>query len=151
MYIDRFMLLDKHIHEITQKVTGTLMLLSRLSATLDKSTQIIVVQSLVISIINYCIRILGTANQTVLNAAQKLQNFAAKVAISGAKKYDHVTPIIKQLKWVKVKRQYQLVTCTAVFKTLNDFYPIWLKFPSVRDVTNNITRQQNFLYVRTPN
>ncbi len=105
-------------------------------------------QSLVLSIINYCIRIWGTTNQTILNAAQKLQNFAAKVAISGAKKYDHVTPIMKELKWIKVKEQHQLVTCTAVFKTLNDFDPIWFKqFPSVRDVTNCVTRQRNLLYV----
>ncbi len=55
---------------------------------------------------------------------------------------------MKELKWIKVKEQHQLVTCTAVFKTQNDFYPIWFKqFPSVRDVTNSITRQQNFLYV----
>ncbi len=57
MYMDRFMLFDKHINEVTQKVTRTLMFLSRVSATLDKSTRIIVVQLLVLSIINYCIRI----------------------------------------------------------------------------------------------
>ncbi len=79
------MLLDKHINEVTQKVTSTLMFLSRVSATLDKSSRIIVVQSLALSIINYCIRIWGTTNQTILNKAQKLQNFAAKVAIGGAK------------------------------------------------------------------
>ncbi len=79
------MLFDKHINEVTQKVTGTLMFLSHVSATLDKSTRIIVVQSLVLPIMNYCIRIWDTTNQTILNEAQKLQNFAARVAIGNAK------------------------------------------------------------------
>ncbi len=48
----------------------------------------------------------------------------------------------------RVKEQHQLVTSTAVLKILNDCYPVWFKHePSVRDVTNSITRQQNFLYV----
>ncbi len=47
--------------------------------------QIIVVQLLDLSLINYCIRMWGTTNKTILNAAQKLQNFAAKVA-TGDKK-----------------------------------------------------------------
>ncbi len=37
MYMDRFMLFDKHKNKVTQKVTGTLMSLSRVRATLDKS------------------------------------------------------------------------------------------------------------------
>ncbi len=41
--MDRFMLIDKHINEVTQKVTGTLMFLSRVNDTFDKSTRIIVV------------------------------------------------------------------------------------------------------------
>ncbi len=39
-------------------------------------------------------------------------------------------------------------TCTTVFKVSNGFYPVWYKnFPTVHEVTESITRQQNCLYV----
>ena len=93
--MDRYMLIDKHIDAISKKVIGTLMLISRISATLDEPSRIIAVESLVVSIISYCIRIWKTTNVTKLNKVQKLQNFAAEVAIGGAKKCYHVTPTTK--------------------------------------------------------
>ncbi len=45
MYMDRFMLFDKHTDEISKKVIGILMFLSRISGNLDKSSRILVVQS----------------------------------------------------------------------------------------------------------
>ena len=86
------------------------MLISRISANLDKHSRIIAVESLVLSIINYCIRIWGTTNIIKLNEVQNIQNFVAKVAIGGAKKIDHVTPIIQQLRWMK-RKERQTHTC----------------------------------------
>ncbi len=55
---------------------------------------------------------------------------------------------MQKLRWIRVKEQHELVIRTAVFKILNHFYPIWFKqFPSAWDVTNSITRRQNFLHV----
>ena len=38
---------------------------------------------------------------------QKFQNFAAKVAIGNVKKYDHVTPCIRELKWLRIEEKYR--------------------------------------------
>ncbi len=106
-HIDRFMLFDKHIDQVTKKVIGTLMFLGRVSANLDKPSRIVVVQALVLSIMNFCIRIWGTTNQTIINKVQKVQNYAAKVATGAAKKFDHVTLIFKELKWMRIKEKYE--------------------------------------------
>ena len=76
------------------------MYISRISDRLDKQTRIIVVETLVLSLIEYCIRIWGTTSDTITSSAQKLQNFAARVAVGGIKKYDHVSPSFKELKWL---------------------------------------------------
>ena len=148
VYIDRFMLFDEHMSEISKKVMGTLMYLNRISDKLDRPTRVIAVQSLVLSIITYCIRIWGTTNQTVISRAQKLHNFAAKVAKGNAKKYDHATPIIQELGWLKISEKHKFDTCTTVFKVLSGFYPSWYKyFPTVHEVTESNTRQLSSLYV----
>ncbi len=127
---------------------GALMFINRISQNFNKSTRILVVQSLVLSLINYCIVIWGTTNETLLHNVQKLQNFAAKVAVGCTRKYDHVTPFIKELKWLKIKEKHTLDKCTTVYKAVNNCYPDWyLKFPTVREHTTSNTRQLNNLYV----
>ncbi len=148
VYMDRYMTFDVHISELNKNVIGTLLHIYRISLNFEKRTRTIVVQSLVLSIINYCIRIWGTSNTTLLSNVQKLQNFAAKVAVGGARKYDHVSPIIKKLKWLKIKEKHALNTCTTIFKTMHGSYPEWLlSFKTVNEATGSITRQNNNLYV----
>ncbi len=123
--------------------------MNRLSENIDKPTSKIIVQSLVLSFINYCICILGSTNKTLIQAVQKLQNFAAKVVTGGARKYDHVTPIIKELEWLTVKDKYYLEKCTTVYKSVNGLYPDWyLNLSTVRDNTTTTARQGNKLYVK---
>ncbi len=148
VYMDRYMTFDVHVSELNKKVIGTLVHIYRISLNFEKRTRTIVVQSLVLSIINYCIRIRGTTNATLLNNVQKLQNFAAKVAVGRARKYDHVSPIMKELKWLKIKEKYVFDTCTTMFKTMHGSYPEWLlSFSTVSEATGSITRQNNNLYV----
>ncbi len=79
---------------------------------------------------------------------KKLQNFAAKVAKGNPKKYDHATTLIQEHGWLKVKEKHTLETRVTIFKVLNGFYPAWYKnFPTVLEVTQSITRQQNRLHV----
>ncbi len=80
--------------------------------------------------------------------AQRLQNFAAKVAVGGARKYDHVSPFFKGLKWLRVQEIHSFNICTTMFKALRGFYPEgFLSLNTVNDVTNSVTQQRNSLYV----
>ncbi len=148
LYMDRYMTFDVHINELAKNVMGTLIYISRVSTNFDKSTRRIVVQALVLSLINYCIKIWGTTNSTLLHRVQKLQNFAARVAIGGMKKYDHVSPAFKELNWLKVKQKHLLDISTTMYKSLNKMFPDWLfLFPTVHNATGSTTRQRNNLVV----
>ncbi len=148
VYIDRYMLFDVHISEVNKKVMGLLMFIRRISDNFDKPTRIIVVQTLVLSLMNYCICIWGSTNVTLLHRIQKLQNFAAKVAIGGASKYDRVTPIIRGLQWETIKDKYIPEKRITMYKALNGLYPeCFLQFSTVREHTGGRTRQLNDLHV----
>ena len=71
----------------------------------DNITRKIAIESLALSTINYCLPIYGTANNTLIIRIQRLQNFAAKTCIGGAKRRDHATPFITQLKWLKIDKK----------------------------------------------
>ncbi len=87
------MTFDTHINEMSKKVMGTLMYINRIKNCFDKSTRILAVQSLVLSVLNHCITIWANTNTTLLTTAQKLQNFAIKVTDGKAQKFDHVTEV----------------------------------------------------------
>ena len=148
VYIDRYMLFDVHVNEVNKKAMGILFYINRIGNNFDKSSRILVIQSLVLSLVYYCIRIWGTCNETIIHNVQKLQNFAAKVAVGGARKYDHVTPFFNELKWLKVKQKHLLDVCTTVYKAVRGTSPDWLlSFRTIQDITNSVTRKKDTLYI----
>ncbi len=102
LHLDSYMTLDRHISEMTKKTMGTLIFINRHKNLFNKKTHIIIVQTLALSIIKYDITVWGTTNSTLINKVQKLQNFAIKVVDGKARKYDHVTPLFKDLQWLKI-------------------------------------------------
>ena len=150
VHFDNHLLFDTHITKISKKVYGTIMQINRLRDYFDRRTRIIVTQSLALSIINYCISIWGTTNSTQIKRVQKLQNFAAKVALGGAAKSEHATPFLKELGWLKIKEKYQYDLANLTYKLICNKLPSWLfPMPTVTDIHSHHvnTRQTTQLHV----
>ena len=56
---------------------------------------------------------------------QMVQNFAARI-ISGVGKYDHVTPTLKELRWIPVEKQLYYRDAVLAFKCMNGLAPEYL-------------------------
>ncbi len=97
-----------HIQEMQKKVMGILFFRNRIKDKFDINTRKIVIQSLALSIVKYCLPVYGTTNSTLLRRVQKLQNIAAKVCVGGARRSDHATPFITQLEWFKIEKKNDL-------------------------------------------
>lgn len=152
VYFDRYMSFESHVDEVYKKVMGTLIYLSRVKDAFELNTRTIVVQSLAMSIINYCFKVWGATNDTQIKRIQKLQNFAARVAVGNVKKYDHISPVLKKLEWMKIKDKYVLDMCTLVFKTLRNKIPEWVyTFYTVNSMSRATTRQGEDLFVERAN
>ena len=148
VYLDSYMTFNAHIDETYKKTMGILMYLNRIKYKLTPEMRSSVVQSLALSHINYCIKIWGTAGITQIKRMQKLQNFAAKIVEGNSRKYDHATPIINNLQWLKVKQKFIFEVCTFIYKILNDHLPRGLlALATVGDVGLVQTRQQHNLVI----
>ncbi len=86
-----------------------------------------------------------------MSDAPKMHNFAAKAAIGGAKNFDHVTPVIQELGWLKLKGKHVLDTCIVVFKYLSGYFDKWFKdIKTVNGITSSRTRQKkNSLFIQS--
>ena len=87
------------------------MFINRFKDLFDKDTRVIVIHTLVLSLINYGLKIWGNTNEIFMQQVQKLQNFAAKVAAGDYKRRDSATPVIQQLKWIKMKEKVKFDLC----------------------------------------
>ena len=109
-------------------------------------------QSLAVSVINYCGKIWGMTTKEQLDRVQKVQNFAAKIAYGDARKYDHAKPIFRDLQWMNVENKVHYDICIFTYKIIHQLLPAWLfEFPTVGELHIRPTRQSNDLFVKRTN
>ena len=92
---------ERHIKSLCSLLNGTLSYLNRVKYTLDQKSRILVINALKFSHLNYCSSIWGKCSEKLQYEVQKSINFLAKVASNGKYlKRDHVTPLLRDLKWI---------------------------------------------------
>ena len=106
----------------------------------------IIINSLVFSKLFYCSSIWSTTCEGNIKKLQLVQNFAARI-ISGLGKYDHVTPILKEIHWIPVKKQLFYRDAVLAFKCMKGLAPNYLSslFITRESVSRKTTRQSDHI------
>ena len=114
----------------------------------ELSKLITIVNSLVFSKLLYCSSVWTNTTKKNIELLQTVQNFAARI-VSGTRKFDHVTPILKQLQWLPIVKQLEVRDATMVFKCLNGLAPPYLchKFKTRLEVYNCSIRNRERLHI----
>ena len=85
----------------------------------------LLVNSFVLSKLDYCNSLLNNISQENLNSLQHVQNSAARL-LTRKKKYDSASPLLIQLHWLPVQKRIMYKTCTIVFKSLKGHAPFYI-------------------------
>ena len=72
----------------------------------------------------------GVSNK-LLATLQSIQNCAAKIVVGGLK-YDHISPILRELHWLPVHKRIVFKLCVMTFKCLNGLTPQYLADKCIR-------------------
>ena len=83
-----------------------------------RNTLMTIINTLVFSKLFYCSSVWSNAAITHLLKIQAVQNFAARI-ISNTRKFDYVTPILKDLRWLPVKSQLYYRNEVLAFKCIS--------------------------------
>ena len=106
---------EHHIKSLCSRLNGTLSYLNRVKNTLYRKSRIL----LIFSHLNYCSSICGKCSAKLQYEVQKCVNFAAKVASNGKYvKRDHVTPLLRGLKWINFNCSLRLNEASFMYKNL---------------------------------
>jgi len=94
---------------------------------LTRSASVILVNSFIVSKLDYCNSLLAGCNKQLVDQLQRALNCAARV-IFGGDRLDHVTPLLRdKLHWLRAKERITFKLCLLVYKAINGLAPSYLQ------------------------
>ena len=114
--------------------------ISRVRHCIDRTSLLSAINALVFSKLYYCSNVWANTTEKNIRKLQAVQNFACRI-VSGARKYDHVTPHLKRLSWLPVKDQLYYRQAIMAFKCISGHAPNYLtpQFITREQVTKRTT------------
>ena len=80
---------------------------------------------------------------------QKVQNNAARV-VSGSKKYDHITPVLKDLHWLPIRKRIEFKILLLTFKCMQGCAPLYLRELLVKQANTRTLRSNTKNLLQIP-
>ena len=97
---------NNHINSLSSSLLSTLCQINRVKHLFNCKTLQIIINSLVFSKLYYCSTVWAETSQQNIRKLQLIKNFAARI-ITGKRKYDHISSLIKGLGWMTVQNHLQ--------------------------------------------
>ena len=122
--------------------------INRVKHVFDDKTLLTIINALVFSKLYYCSNVWANTSQKNIQKLQAVQNFACRI-VCGARKYDHITPLLKELKWLPVAKQLYYRSAIMAFKCMTGCAPEYLstKFVKRVEISNRTTRNSQKLNI----
>jgi hypothetical protein len=83
------------------------------------------VHAFISSHLDYCNNLLSRNTDSLLGKLQSVQNAAARL-ITGACKFDHITPVLSALHWLHVRQRITFKVALLMYKCLHGLAPSYL-------------------------
>jgi hypothetical protein len=126
VYFDDQLNMRQHIVNITRQSYFQLRQLRVVSRSLTKEALKMLLHAFVFSRLDYCNSLFYGLPDTSISKLQSVQNAAARL-FGGLRRFDHVTPILRdQLHWLPIRQRIEFKIATLVYKSLNHLAPEYL-------------------------
>jgi hypothetical protein len=116
----------EHISAISKSCLYHIRDLKRLRSTIDQPTARIIATALIHSKLDYCNSLLLNLPASHLNRLQLVLNSAAR-AVTRTSKFGHISPILKDLHWLKINERIKYKVLSLTYKILTTNQPSYLR------------------------
>lgn len=123
--IDSQLSLSAHITALCRTCYNQLRQLRPVVRSLSTVATRTLVQAFISCRLDYCNSLLYGVADGLLRRVQSVQNAAARL-ITGARRCDHITPILRQLHWLPVRQRIKFKVVGFVFQSLTGQAPAYL-------------------------
>ena len=123
--LDSHLTLSAHVAAVCRSSFGFLRQLRSVIRSLSVDAAKTLIQAFVSSRLDYSNSVLFGISDRLLRRLQSVQNAAARL-ITGSRRYDHITPILRELHWLPVRRRIDFKLAMLVYKALHGQSPQYL-------------------------
>lgn len=146
---DPTMSMENHINVICKSAFFHLRNISRIRKYLSSQSAETLVHAFITTRLDFCNSLLyGLPNQ-LIQRLQSVQNSAARL-ISLTTKYEHISPILRELHWLPVQYRIHFKIILLTFKCFNNSAPAYLKDLIEQYVPRRALRSGNKNYLTIP-
>ena len=124
--IDSKLNFHEQIKSLKKKCFHTLRNLRKIRCLLSEKDMKVVVNSLVMSCLDYCNALFIGAGEQQLNQLQLVQNAASK-AITGKYKYDHIGDDLLNLHWLDIRKRIIFKVALMAHKSILGVAPVYMQ------------------------
>ena len=123
--MDKLLKNGPHINKITSSCYCTLGNIAKIRPSLDTKSAQLITQALVTSCLDYCNTLLAGSSKYQIDKLQCIQNTSCQL-ICNISRYDHVSPAMRDLHWLKITERIVYKLCLLVYKCCNNLAPKYL-------------------------
>ncbi|KAK3521503.1 hypothetical protein QTP70_007968 [Hemibagrus guttatus] len=124
--MDNQLSFSSHVTNVTRSCRFLLYNIRRIRPFLSTQATQVLVQSLVISRLDYCNSLLAGLPLNAIRPLQMIQNAAAPLVFN-LPKFSHTTPLLRSLHWLPVAARIRFKTLMLAYKAKNGPAPSYLK------------------------
>ena len=148
LQVDSILSYDEHVTQTVSSCIGSLCQINRVKHLFDARTLERVINALVFSKLYYCSPVWSNTSKKNISKLQKVQNFGCRI-ITGKRKFDHITPVLRELRWLPVTSFLKYTLGVLAFKCVKGLAPSYLcrRFKTRASVHNRNTRYKNTLNI----
>ena len=135
IYLDSDLSMSTHVNKTVSSCFAVLRQLRSIQRSVSKPVLTSLVVSLVLSRLDYGNAVLAGLPNYLMNRLQSVLNAAARMVCS-ARKFDHITPLLRDLHWLKIQHRIQFKLAVLVYRCLHGLAPSYLvrEFQRVADI-----------------
>ena len=125
VHIDSQLIMNEHVSALCRSGFFQLRQLWAVRRSLTTEAAQTLVHAFVSSRLDYCNSLLFNIGKGLLERLQGIQNAAARL-VTGSRKYDHITPVLRSLHWLPIHQRIDFKIATLVYKCLHGLAPTYL-------------------------
>jgi len=134
VYLDADLTFRTHVNAVVKACFAVLRQMRSIRRCLRRHTLTTLIHSLVIIKVDYCSSLLAGVSSQLLSRLQFVFNAAARMIYS-SRRSEHITPLLRELHWLKVPQRIQFRLCVLRYQCLHGTAPAYLS-ESLHSVAN---------------
>ena len=117
--------MSDHLNKTVGTCFAALRRIRSVRGSLSRQSLLDLIRALVISRVDYCNSALSGVSVHLLNRLQSVLNAAARLVYS-KRRQDHITPILRELHWLRIPERISFKLCSLVYRSLDGTAPSYL-------------------------